>query len=487
MSIPSSELKSWLHSEIFNYIPLNIAVIDRDYNVVEANNNFREYFGSWESRKCYSVYKGRKTPCNQCKAVETFADGQVRSHEEEGCDAKGNLAYYVVNTAPVTAPDGTITHVIEMSRNITDIHQQQREYQILFERVPCYIAILDRDLKIVRANEKLHQVFGECHGKHCYEVYKKRDTVCEDCPALTSFRDGKECSSTHVGVAADGKETQYVVTTSPLSRRGVDSTHIVEIMTDITHLKLLEKEKLEAERLAAVGETVAGLAHSVKNILMGIEGGMYMLGSGFKKDDKERIGDGWGILQKNITKVTALVKTFLSFAKGRQPQMQMVDPHTLIDEIFELYWQTAENMGVTLVRGRKIKIDAAPLDAEGMHTCLTNLVSNAIDACRAGNNPQPTVELNVWEADGIIKFEVRDSGCGVDYEIKKKVFTTFFTTKGGEGTGLGLLTTRKIVQEHGGKIYLESTPGKGAIFRIELPRHRLMEIQQEVIDESTRA
>ncbi|MBW1810503.1 MAG: sensor histidine kinase [Deltaproteobacteria bacterium] len=79
----------------------------------------------------------------------------------------------------------------------------------------------------------------------------------------------------------------------------------------------------------------------------------------------------------------------------------------------------------------------------------------------------------VDETDATLVFEVADTGCGMDYQIKGKVFTTFFTTKGLGGTGLGLMVTRKIVQEHGGRITADSTPGKGSVFRIEFPHSRL--------------
>ena len=83
------------------------------------------------------------------------------------------------------------------------------------------------------------------------------------------------------------------------------------------------------------------------------------------------------------------------------------------------------------------------------------------------------VHVCVSDRDGVIRYEVSDDGVGMDYELKSKVFTTFFTTKGLGGTGLGLLTTRRIVQEHGGRIELESTPGEGSTFTITLPRDRL--------------
>jgi len=119
------------------------------------------------------------------------------------------------------------------------------------------------------------------------------------------------------------------------------------------------------------------------------------------------------------------------------------------------------------------------MDEEDIHTCLENLVSNAIDACQSSSRDNSTVAVNVFEQDGTLVYEVSDNGIGMDCEIKNKVFTTFFTTKGLGGTGLGLMVTRKIVQQHGGAISIESTKEDGSTFRIELPRDRLPKPVQE--------
>jgi len=112
-----------------------------------------------------------------------------------------------------------------------------------------------------------------------------------------------------------------------------------------------------------------------------------------------------------------------------------------------------------------------------MHECLTNLVGNAIDACRMSDNENSChVIVRTNEVDDKIVYEVVDDGCGMDYEVKKKVFTTFFTTKGLGGTGLGLLMTKKIIQEHGGSIELDTEPDKGTTVRITLPRSRLPQL-----------
>jgi signal transduction histidine kinase len=245
------------------------------------------------------------------------------------------------------------------------------------------------------------------------------------------------------------------------------------LMQDLREVKQLEQERLEAERLAAVGQTVAGLAHTIKNLLMGLEGGMYMVDTGIHRGDPDRLVNGWEILQRNFEKTTVLVKDFLSFAKGRLPELAPTDPNVLARNIVELYHDAAAKQGVELVLKASPEVAEAMLDPRGMETCLTNLVSNGIDAVTTLGQPGGKVVVRTREEGNDLVFEVADNGCGIDEEVKAKVFTTFFTTKGGKGTGLGLLTTRKIVQEHGGKIEIESLAGQGSTFRIRLPRSRL--------------
>ncbi|MGD9200439.1 MAG: ATP-binding protein [Chitinispirillia bacterium] len=473
MDVTVKELKTWLKSALFIQNPSIIAVIDRSHNIVDANKNFQDHFGLWRNKKCYEVYKKLSRPCDKCQAVQSFEDGDIRTYEDEGINVNGEITHYLVHSVPVINDYGKVEFIIERSQDITEIWQREREHTILFEQVPCYIAVLDSNLKIVRANNKLRQTFGICLGKYCYEVYKKRDRKCDNCPAIKTLKDGKEHTATHVGISREGKETHYAVISSPLHKGNIRGDQVIEILTDITDIKMLEKEKITAERLAAVGQTVAGLSHSVKNILMGVEGGMYMVGSGIKKDDRQIIAEGWDMLKRNISKVSSLVKDFLSFSKGRKPDTQLVDPNDLVNDIYNLYKDTAKKIGVNLERNPRKNIDPAQLDPDGIHTCLTNLVSNAIDACQMSSKDFCTVKLDVYDKDHILVFDVSDDGCGLDYSIKEKVFTTFFTTKGGKGTGLGLLTTRKIVQEHGGKVIVESLEGKGSIFRIELPRNQL--------------
>jgi signal transduction histidine kinase len=153
-----------------------------------------------------------------------------------------------------------------------------------------------------------------------------------------------------------------------------------------------------------------------------------------------------------------------------------VDPNLIATKVIELFRETARLAGIELKCDLAPDIRPARLDEEGIHTCLVNLVSNALDACDMSDRPGGHVLVSTAERDGTLVFEVADDGTGMDAEIGKKVFTNFFSTKDSErGTGLGLLTTKKVVQQHGGKVSFESTEGVGSVFRLEFPRDRLPE------------
>lgn len=469
-----------IHSEFFEMVPHMVAVVDRNYNIVAANRNFEDFFGPWRNKKCYAVYKKQDGPCADCPSFEIFKDGQRRVIDSVVVDKNGRPAHNVVRAVPVyNTGNKNVEYIIEMSSPVTDTSRLQQEVSILFDRVPCYITVIDSDYRIVRANEKFRESFGNVLGRHCYEVYKRRNKKCPNCPASKTFKDGKIHESEQSGIDKKGQDINYIVSTSPLKRGGGDVAHVIEIPTDITRLKALEKDIIDAERLAAVGQTVAGLAHSIKNILMGLEGGKYMISLGLKKDDRDLIDKGSEMLDRNFNKTTSLVRDFLSFSKGRLPQLEMIDPNRLVVEIVDLYKDIARQSGIELKQVLSQKIKKAPLDPDAIHTCLTNLVSNAIDACQMAKQKGNEVVVTVRDDRNTLIFEVTDNGAGMDYDIKKKIFTTFFTTKGGKGTGLGLLTSRKLVQEHGGRIVVKSQKNKGSLFRLEFPRQRLNYIYKE--------
>jgi signal transduction histidine kinase len=241
-------------------------------------------------------------------------------------------------------------------------------------------------------------------------------------------------------------------------------------------LELAQEELLKRERLATIGETVAGLAHYIKNILNALKGGAYKVNSGLAKSDRRLLEEGWQMVQRNIERISQLSLDLLDFSKERVPDRTPCDPRSLVQEAASIIQPLADENNVEL-RLHLEEVGEAYWDKRGIHRVLVNLGTNAVDACRF--DPERGKRFVVAMSLGLEKspsgeerivIEVSDNGSGMDEETREKVFSRFFSTKGGQGTGLGLLLSKKIVEEHGGQISFDSTLGQGTKFKVVLPR-----------------
>jgi len=483
MTTDLTETRSWKreYDQLFERVPGPAFVIDRNFRLTQANDRFREIFGVPEGKLCYEVCKRRRSPCRSCTAALTFADGSEHVSNEVGVHKDGSTAHYVVASSPVLRGQEGISHVILMGTDISELSRLKRElqkthayYEALIRNSPTGIIAVDASSNPKVVNPAARALLEWTTGS-LPTAARLRQMLPEKFFASDAMPEGK-LDLSEVPVCSAQQQQIPVRFSAVELRSGRRQLGRAAFMEDLREIKRLEQEKLDAERLAAVGQTVAGLAHTIKNLLMGLEGGMYMVDSGLSRGDASRITAGWQMLQRNFEKTNGLVKDFLSFAKGRLPELRPTDPNALARDIVALYADAARLQGVELKLDLGAEVKAAPLDVQGMETCITNLLSNGIDAAAMRLEGGGQVILRTCEQAGDLLFEVVDNGGGMDWEVSGKVFTTFFTTKGNKGTGLGLLTTRKIVQEHGGRIDMESTPGKGATFRIRLSRQRLQAI-----------
>jgi signal transduction histidine kinase len=251
----------------------------------------------------------------------------------------------------------------------------------------------------------------------------------------------------------------------------------LKLMIAIAHQAALAVEDtryysamVQAERLAAIGQTVATLSHHIKNILQGIRGGSYLIEQGLKQHDESLVGKGWTIVEKNQNKISALVMDMLTFSKDREPELAPSKLNEVVGDVIELMQSRADELDVRLAWQPAKNMPELVFDPEGIHRAVLNVVANAVDAAYEGEHRgKVEVATRFAPAEAKVFVVVSDNGPGIPAEEMESLFSPFVSSKGGRGTGLGLPVSQKILTEHGGRIQVDSTPGRGSRFTLELP------------------
>ncbi|MCE5269438.1 MAG: FHA domain-containing protein, partial [Planctomycetaceae bacterium] len=251
----------------------------------------------------------------------------------------------------------------------------------------------------------------------------------------------------------------------------------LKLMIAIAHQAALAVEDtryysamVQAERLAAIGQTIATLSHHIKNILQGIRGGSYLIEMGLKDHDEDITRKGWNIVDRNQNRISALVLDMLTFSKEREPDLGPANLNEVVADVVELMRVRADEEEVELVWQPSEPMPTLVFDAEGIHRSVLNVVTNAIDAVAEREKPRRVeVSSEYLPEDGLARVIVSDNGPGIPPEQMADLFSPFVSTKKSRGTGLGLPVSEKILREHGGQIIVDSDPGQGCRFTLELP------------------
>ncbi|HWB01133.1 MAG TPA: ATP-binding protein [Pirellulales bacterium] len=256
----------------------------------------------------------------------------------------------------------------------------------------------------------------------------------------------------------------------------------LKLMIAIAHQAALAVEDtryysamVQAERLAAVGQTIATLSHHIKNILQGIRGGSYLIKEGLSHHDETMVSKGWEFVEKNQDRISNLVMDMLTFSKEREPDLVAAELDRIVGDVVELMQARARDRKVELKFVCGHDVPTMTFDPEGMHRAVLNLVTNAIDACdpnvceREGHAGQVEVRTEFDPTIATARVIVSDNGLGIAPEDLENIFSLFVSSKGSRGTGLGLPVSQKIFKEHGGRIRVESEVGRGSRFIGEFP------------------
>lgn len=224
---------------------------------------------------------------------------------------------------------------------------------------------------------------------------------------------------------------------------------------------------VSAERLAAVGQTIATLSHHIKNILQGVRGGSYLIEMGLKDHNEDVVRKGWGIVDKNQTKIYNLVMDMLTFSTERQPAMIASALNETVADICELMQARAVALSIEFAIKLCDDMPTSLFDPDGINRAVMNIVTNAIDAVEGKPGGSVVVRTQFLPENKTLNVVVTDNGPGIPQDQLAQIFQIFESTKGARGTGLGLAVSRKIIREHGGDIHVESSPDHGSQFTLQ--------------------
>lgn len=327
---------------------------------------------------------------------------------------------------------------------------------------------IDENHRVLFFNKAAERIFG----------YSRDEVLGHDLDVIMS----PGCSRDHRGAvdryiktgkpAKIGHESELLATrkngetfTASISfsvSRQEGKTYFTGIVRDLTETKALQEQLIRSERLAALGQVVAEIAHEIKNPMMMIGGFARQL---FSQTEDEKAREKLNIIAQEVARLEKLLNDLREFYLPSRSKRQEVDINDLVKEIYELSLDECEKKNISLELSADQGENIVLGDRDRIKQVILNLVKNAIDAMANGGR----LTLQTGRSQGKVQVMVRDTGRGIPRSQQERIFSPFFSSKE-HGTGLGLSISKRIIEEHGGSsMTLESEEGKGTAFYITMP------------------
>ncbi|MEW6671216.1 MAG: response regulator [Thermodesulfobacteriota bacterium] len=453
-------------------MPCFVSIHDRDLKVVATNQLYTQRLGNFVGDGCWKIYCGETARPDTCPTAETIRSGTGLRRKETIRYLNGTEAPVIVHTAPIKNRDGKLDLVVEISVDITEVRRLQEElrttqqrYQELFDEVPCYISVQDKALKITAANRRFKEDFGHDIGRFCFEIYQHQDQACLNCPVQKTFEDGNSHQAEMMVTSQTGEKYNVLVWTAPIRNARGEITQVMEMSTNITQIRQLQ------DHLSSLGLLIGSISHGIKGLLTGLDGGMYLLNTGFAKANQVQVAEGWEIVKLMIGRIRSMVLDILYYAKERELKWELIDVLSFVKDIAFTFGPKIQSQRIDFACDFDETVGRFEVDPGIVRSALINLLENALEACLADpSKPIHRIAFGVRQDSTHIIFDVIDNGIGMDEATRKNIFTLFFSSKGDRGTGLGLFISNKIIRQHGGTIEVDSKPGEGTRMGIKIPK-----------------
>jgi len=364
----------------------------------------------------------------------------------------------------------------ELRRGFEDLTDLKSYTDNILASLTTGIVTVDLEGRVVTLNpaaELMTGFFaGEVRGRYCTEVFAHTPDLAELLMETLASRVAVP-GVTLTLRRRNGRAMPVELSAAPL--RGGESKElgVIGVFRDLTRVRQLEDRLRRSDRLAAIGELAAGLAHEIKNPLTSLLTFSRHLARRFEDPDFRQ--KFLSVVPRELERINTIVERLLELARPARLTFKPLRLPALLERVLELYGDRLEAQSIRVVRDWRRDVPVVWVDQEALYRALVNLVANALDAMPRGG--RLTLRVAWSDAETLasaragtrrVAVEVEDSGTGIEPADLDRIFNPFFSTKEG-GTGLGLALTQKIVEDHGGSIDVRSGLGAGALFRIVLP------------------
>ncbi|MBI9110851.1 response regulator [Maridesulfovibrio ferrireducens] len=469
LSSASNEVETG--SGLFNELPCLVSIHNRYLEIVSANKLLKDRLGEVVGKNSFDIYSDRTSAGNACPVQKTFTTGKGQRSKETFLGKDGEEIPVTVYTAPIANKEGEIELVLDISVDMTELQRlkdelltTQHKFERLFDEAPCYISVQNPDFTIAEVNRRFKEDFDDASGTHCFKTYKHSLEPCNECPVQLTFQDGNSHQMETVVTTRNGEHKNVLVWSAPIRDAYGKIIQVMEMSTDITEIRRLQ------DHLTSLGFMLGSMSHGVKGMLTALDGGIYRLESGLRKKDQVRVDAATKVLKNTVGRVKKMVLDILYYAKSRELEVEAIDASTFLNETAELVVPKAKTAGLELTLDIPENLGTIQIDSSAMSATLVNFLENAVDAC---DNPiegrNYSIGFSASLKDSNLIIVISDTGMGMDQETRNQIFTLFFSSKGKKGTGIGLFISNQTIEQHGGKIAVESELGKGTVFTITLP------------------
>jgi PAS domain S-box-containing protein len=348
----------------------------------------------------------------------------------------------------------------ELSRLFEKIRLAEMELENIFESLSDMLYITNEDCVIRNINMAVVERVGkrkeEIIGRKCYEIFHGMDRPYEKCPHTKTVTNKMSYIEEYDDPYFGGT---FLASSSPLFDASGKFIGTVHVVRDVSELKELREKLAMTERMAALGEMAAKVAHEIRNPLVSIGGFSRRL----EKRLDGKLQEYASIITREVSRLEEILRDTLSFVKQVKLSKESVEIVDIINETISLFSQEIKQKGINLQTDLKGAF-RLEVDPNRIKEALINIISNAIQILKEGD----TLIINTYSSGGYGIIEIKDTGCGIKEKDLPFIFDPFYTTKT-EGTGLGLAIAHRVIEEHHGKIKVYSRIDKGTTFKVYLP------------------